>query len=255
MEWDAPAIVLSARPYGEGGLITTVLTAEAGLHRGLARGGASRAQSGIWQAGNMVVARWVGRLSEQLGTLSAELVHPVAGLVIDDPLALAMLSAACALAEGALPEREPHPVVFGGLGQLLLDLSRGAPTMASLIRWEATLLAELGYGLDLARCAVTGETENLAFVSPKTGRAVSASAAGAWAERLLVLPPFLRDPSLADPGDPVAWRDGLRLTGHFLARDAFGLHHRPLPDARLRLYDRIEALAERVPETAPWPTT
>ncbi len=241
MEWDTPAVVLAARPYGEGDALATVLTEPHGAHRGLARGGLSRARASLWQPGNLVQARWVARLSDQLGSLTAELVHPGAALAMDDPLALAILSSACAVAEGALPEREPHPRVFAGLVRLIASLGGGADALSDLVRWEATLLAELGYGLDLAACAVTGETAGLAFVSPRTGRAVSDGAAGDWRTRLLPLPGFLVGANRAGPAD---WRDGLRLTGHFLERDAFGHQHRPLPPARHMLLDRVQALAD-----------
>jgi DNA repair protein RecO (recombination protein O) len=240
MDWDAPAIVLDARPYGEGDAVAGVMTEAHGLHRGLARGGGSRAGAAIWQPGNLVQVRWVARLAEQLGSFSAELVHPAAALALDDPLMLAMLSAACAVAEGALPEREPHPRVFHGLLSFIARLSQGPPMLAELARWETLLLADLGYGLDLSVCAVTGETSGLAFVSPRTGRAVTEAAAGAWTGRLLRLPGFLVGANTSGPAD---WRDGLTLTGHFLARDAFGHHHRPLPAARRMLYDRVAALA------------
>ena len=240
MDWEAPAIVLDARPYGEGDAIVAVMTEEHGLHRGLARGGASRAQAALWQPGNLAQVRWVARLADQLGSFSAEMIHAGAAAVMDDALALAMLSAACAVAEGGLPEREEHPRVFLGLVRLVANLPRGAEMLTDLVYWETMLLADLGYGLDLAACAVTGETSGLAFVSPRTGRAVTAAAAGIWKERLLRLPPFLLD---AAPATPADWRDGLALTGHFLARDAFGAHHRPLPQARQMLYDRVAALA------------
>ena len=240
MEWDAPAIVLDARPYGEGDSIATVMTAEHGAHRGLARGGATRGRTAIWQPGNLVQVRWVARLADQLGSYSAELVHPAAALAMDEPLHLAMLSAVCAVAEGALPEREPHPRVFDGLVHLIAHLSQGEDILPDLIRWETVVLADLGYGLDLTCCAVTGETAGLAYVSPKTGRAVTAAAAGVWTSRLLRLPPFLVGDNESGPAD---WRDGLRLTGHLLERDAFGHHHRPLPTARRMLYDRVAALA------------
>jgi DNA repair protein RecO (recombination protein O) len=245
MEWEAPAIVLDARPFGEGDAVATVMTEEYGAHRGLARGGLSRARAAVWQAGNIVQARWVARLSDQLGSLTAELVHPAAALAMDDPLALAILRAACATAEGALPERETHPRAFAGLLHLLAHLARGQEVLADLVLWEAALLADLGYGLDLTVCAVTGSTERLAYVSPRTGRAVSEDAAGEWRARLLPLPGFLRAGQRPNaPGEPADWRDGLRLTGHFLARDAFGSQHRPLPPARVALYDRVAALAE-----------
>lgn len=240
MDWDAPAIVLDARPFGEGDAIATVMTEEHGLHRGLARGGTSRAQAALWQAGNLAQVRWVARLADQLGSFSGELIHAGASHVLDDALALAMLSAACAVAEGALPEREPHPRAFHELVRLIAHLPRGAEMLTELIRWETVLLADLGYGLDLAACAITGATTGLAFVSPRTGRAVTNEAAGAWQSRLLRLPAFLVGGNTAEPQD---WRDGLALTGHFLARNAFGAQHRPLPQARRMLYDRVVALA------------
>ena len=133
---------------------------------------------------------------------------------MDDALPLAMLSAVCAVAEGALPEREPHPRVFEGLVHMIAHLSQAEAMLGDLVRWETVLLADLGYGLDLTSCAVTGETAGLAFVSPKTGRAVTAEGAGIWTSRLLRLPSFLVGGNAATPAD---WRDGLRLTGHFLA--------------------------------------
>ncbi len=240
MEWEGPAVVLAARSQGEGNAVVTVLTEAQGNHRGLARGGNSRVQASLWLPGNLVQARWVARLQEQLGSLTAELVHPGAALAMDDPLTLAILSAACAVAEGALPEREPHPRVFGSLVQLIASLSRGADALTDFVRWEALLLADLGYGMDLQACAVTGETAGLAWVSPRTGRAVSDDAAGEWRAKLLRLPGFLAGANSAGPED---WRDGLKLTGHFLQRDAFGHHHRPVPPARHMLYDRVLALA------------
>jgi DNA repair protein RecO (recombination protein O) len=249
MDWDLPAIVLNTRPYGEGDVIVTLMTAEHGAHRGLARGGASRAQGGLWQAGNFVQARWLARMSDQLGSFRGELVHATAASVMDDPLALAMLSAVCVIAEDALPEREPHEPVFAGLIALLPRLTLGETALADLILWETVLLAELGYGLDLSQCAITGATEGLAFVSPKTGRAVTAEAAGVWSDRLLRLPAFLTGGTSSTPED---WRDGLRLTGHFLTRDLFGGRHRPLPMARQMLYDRVDALvADSPPATDP----
>ena len=245
MEWEAPGIVLEARPFGESDAIVTVMTAEHGAHRGLARGAQSR-QAALWQVGNLLQLRWVGRLSDQLGQFSAEPVHATAGFVLDDRLALAMLTSCCAVAAGALPEREAHQRVFDGLLRLLTMLPQGGRQLGALIAWEAELLAALGYGLDLSSCAVTGTADDLAFVSPRSGRAVSEAAAGQWRERLLPLPrlllPWLR-PN-AEEDDPMQWRDGLRLTGHFLARDAFGLRHLPLPSPRQALYELVAALSE-----------
>ncbi len=248
MEWEAPAVVLGSSSYGEGGAVAHVLTEEFGAYRGLVRGGSSRTQVATWQAGNLITARWFARLPEQLGSLNAEMVHPSSARLLQEPLPLALLSSACAVADGALPEREPHPGLFRGLTHLMttlsLDPEAGAALgPAALVRWETVLLTELGYGLDLSACAVSGAADQLAFVSPKTGRAVSEQGAGVWRERLLRLPNFLLDRD--DPGTPADWRDGLRLTGHFLERDAFGQRHRPVPQARERLYAMMVGLADR----------
>ncbi|MGH7118890.1 MAG: DNA repair protein RecO [Acetobacteraceae bacterium] len=240
MEWSAPVIILAIRPYGEGHVVATVFGAEQGARRGLARGGASRRAAALWQPGNLVSARWIGRLAEQLGSLSAEMIYPTAALAMEDGLALAMLNAALALVEGALPEHEAQPKVFAGLIDLIPHLTEGPAVLADFVRWEIALLAALGYGLDLSRCAVTGSNVGLGFVSPRTGRAVSAEAAGPWRERLLPLPPFVLGPAPSQPGD---WRDGLKLTGYFLAHNVFALKHRPLPQARGLLYDRVVAMA------------
>ena len=244
MEWEAPAIVLDARAYAEGDAIVTVMTEAHGAHRGLVRGGAARAHVATWQIGNFVQVRWTARLADQLGSFAGEMIHANAARIMDDPLALAMLAAACATAEDALPEREPHPGVFGGLLSLIAHLPMGIAVLPDLVRWEAVLLSELGYGLDLTRCAVTGESVGLAYVSPRTGRAVTEAAAGVWTARLLRLPPFLRAEAPDGVPPAVDLRDGLRLTGHFLARDAFGQRHRPLPQARQMLYDRVARLAD-----------
>ncbi len=143
MEWQAPAVVLGTRPFGESGLLVSLLTEAHGRHAGLAKGGSSRAQAPVWQGGNLVEARWVGRLADQLGAISAEMVHPAAALAMEDPLALALLSAACALAETALPERQAHPRVFHGLVSLLARLPGGARALIpDYVRWEALLLEE-----------------------------------------------------------------------------------------------------------------
>ena len=244
MEWQASAIVLAARAYGEGDALATVLTAEHGAHRGLARGGASRRGAGVWQPGNLLDVRWLARLEDQLGAFTGELVHPAAALAMDDPLALAVLSSACAVAEGALIEREPHPQVFSGLLHLIARLSAGPAVLTDLIAWELALLRDLGYGLDLRSCAVTGAVEGLAWVSPRTGHAVSEAAAGPWKDRLLPLPSLLQ----GGEADPAGWASGLALTEHFLARDAFGIQHKQIPAARTRLADRVAALVDRLSE-------
>ena len=239
MEWESPGIVLSARRYGEGDALAAVLTGEQGLHRGLAKGGLSRGKAALWQTGNLVQLRWVARLAEQLGSLSAELVHPAAALAMSDARRLGVLTAACAEAETTLAERQPHPAVFEALVGLITSLSRQADPVALLVRFELVLLSSLGYGLDLTSCAVSGGTEGLAFVSPRTGRAVGAAHAGAWRERLLRLPGFVAEQAVPAALSAADAADGLALTGHFLARDAYGAQHRPLPPVRLRLVESL----------------
>jgi DNA repair protein RecO (recombination protein O) len=249
MEWQSPAIVLETAAYGEGDALVTVLTPD-GAWRGLAKGGASRGKIATWQQGNLLSARWVARLAEQLGTLSGELVHPGAALAMQDRETLAILSAACALAAGALPEREPYPETFAGLTRLLAGIDIPNLALPTLVRWEISLLRELGFGLDFSTPA--GSNDRLAFVSPRTGRAVTLSRAGEWVDRLFPLPEFILGDSEPRPADYL--RDclaGLRITGHFLTRDVFGARHRPLPTARARLYDLIaDRLAEEEPKNA-----
>ncbi|PZW48704.1 DNA replication and repair protein RecO [Humitalea rosea] len=242
MEWEAPAVVLEARPHGEGGAVVSVLTEEFGRHAGLVKGGASRGQAALWMPGNLIEARWVGRLPEQLGALSGELVHAAAALAMADPLATALLSSCCAIAADALPEREAHGLLFHDTVALVATLARDTLlAVPDAVRWELRLLQELGYGLDLSACAVTGEAEVLPYVSPKSGRAVSEAGAGLFRDRLLPLPAFLRDDAAAS--GPADWAAGLRLTGVFLARDVFGARNRGMPGARDRFADRVCLLA------------
>jgi DNA repair protein RecO (recombination protein O) len=188
----------------------------------------------------LVEARWLARLADQLGTFSAEQIHASAALAMHDPMALAILLSVCAVADGALPERQPQPRIFRGLLHLIAHNSEAAALLPDVVRWELGVLQEMGYGLDLSVCALTETSDNLAYVSPRTGRAVSAEAAGLWKERLLRLPAFLT--SEAAP-DHAQLADGLALTRHFLARDAFGLHHKPLPGARVMLEERVARLS------------
>lgn len=238
MEWDALSIVLQATPYGEGDALALVLTAEHGLYRGLVRGGSSRRHRSVWDIGNILQARWIARTSEQLGSLSGELVEAPMARLLDDPLRLAAVPAACALAAGALAERVAVHDTYNALLLLLARLVNGDAPIAAYVLWELALLRDLGFGLDLDRCAVSGAREGLAFVSPRTGRAVAEDAAGTWGTRLFPLPRFLvdGDDRGASLDDLLA---GLRLTGHFLSRDAFGQRHQAVPSARTRLLDML----------------
>lgn len=238
MDWTDHGIVLASRRHGETSAIVTLLTRDHGRHAGLVRGGGGKRLSAVLQPGNMVAARWRARLPEHLGTYTLELERAGAAVWLDDPARLAALSAACALVETALPEREPHANLYSGFVDLLAALAGdGWPT--AYVRWELALLAELGFGLDLSRCAATGRNDQLAFVSPKTGRAVSLSAGEPYRDVLLPLPAFLVGDAAA--GDSAAVAEGLKLTGYFLERHVYGHHHRGVPPARDRLVQRLQS--------------
>jgi DNA repair protein RecO (recombination protein O) len=190
------------------------------------------------QPGNLVAASWRGRLEEHLGTFDIELLRAHAAGMLDDPDRLAALAAAAALVAVTVPEREPHGDVYQGLAALILALdSRDWP--ARYIEWECALLAALGYGLDLSACAATGINDDLVYVSPRTGRAVSRSAGLPYHDKLLPLPAFLWSDRPAESADIAA---GLMLAGHFLFHHLLAPHGRTLPEARTRLAERLRRL-------------
>ena len=235
-------VVLSARPHGESALIVQLMTRGHGRHAGLVRGGQRRKLRTIYQIGNLLAVTWKARLAEHLGAIAGELLHGHAARFIDDPARLACLAAAAAMAEAALPEREQHPRAYDGLKALLeaLDADRG--WALGYVEWEAALLAELGFGLDLSRCAATGEAADLIYVSPKSGQAVSSKAGEPYRDRLLPLPGFLVPGSNAAP-TPQDVLDGLALTAFFLERRVFAPHGRKLPAARSRFVDALQRIA------------
>lgn len=239
MEWEDDAYVLSARVHGESGAIVELLTSEHGRWAGHVAGGASRRMKPYLQAGARVMARYRSRVSEQLGAVTLEPLGEGPSSLFDDADALAGLAAAAAVAAGALPEREGHPGAFYGLEAFILALAHPAIWPAIYVRFEAGLLQELGFGLDLSRCAATGSTDDLIYVSPRTGRAVSAQAGEPYKDKLLRLPPFLLGAQAGlSEGDVDA---GLALTGHFLEQFVFSPLNRPLPPARAWLLDRLRS--------------
>ena len=238
-EWQADAIIISVRPHGEGNAVVSLLTADYGRHAGLVRGGASKKMRGTVQPGNRVQASWRARLSEQLGQMQLELTQAVAARFLDSPMRLAGVASVCALLEGALPEREPNERLYAGTDALLSVISmddNDEGWLEGYVRWELGLLHAAGYQLDLDRCAASGEKTNLAYVSPKSGGAVSRHHAGQFANRLLALPRFLG--GVACPSHD--WVAGLDLTGHFLAKRVFAAHNADIPAARRRLADIVE---------------
>lgn len=236
MEWRDAGFVLAARRHGESAIIIELLTREHGRHAGLVRGGQSPKLRAVLQPGNEVAALWRGRLAEHLGTIICEIVRSYAARILDDPDRLAALTAAAALVAAALPEREPHPDVFTSFADLLEALDSATDWPARYVRWECDLLAAVGFGLDLGRCAVTGVTTDLAYVSPRTGRAVSRAAGLPYHDKLLLLPEFLW---CKEPAGRHQIALGLSLTEHFLVHHVFLPQGRTLPAARLRLAERM----------------
>jgi DNA repair protein RecO (recombination protein O) len=247
MDWTDEAFVLAARPHGEGAAVVQLLTKDHGRHAGLVHGGGSASKRALVELGNRVHATWRGRLPEHLGRLTLEVERPYAVSLMDDPKRLSALATMCAVAEIAMPEREPHPALFHATEVLLDSLAETAADVwqAIYIRWELGLLDELGFGLDLSACAATGHTDDLVFVSPRTGRAVSREAGAPYEDKLLRLPGFLTPEAKA--GISASDRDihdGLRLTGYFLTWHVFDSLNRPPPAARDRLMDLLEAGGE-----------
>ncbi len=234
ISWQDTGIVLSVRPHGENGGIVTLLTAAHGRTSGYVYGATSTRVRGVLETGNLVSAQWQAKSHDQLGTYTLELEHSHAADVMYDSLRLTALQSACALADKTLPENESHPGVYEGLKMLLASFGTEI-WAATYIYWEIGLLRELGFGLDLARCVVTGGGENLVYVSPKSGCAVSAAAGFEYKERLLHLPPFLRGEAGMEDEDIL---NGLRLTGHFLLHRVFSQANSNLPEPRLRLEEK-----------------
>ena len=231
MEWRDEGVLLSVRPHGETSAIIEVLTAAHGRHEGVVRGGSSRRTAPILQPGAQLDLTWRARLDEHIGTFAVEPLKSRSS-ALSDRLALAGLNAVCALLHLALPERLEHAEIYRRTVALLDGLGTASDWAQGYLLWELFLLEDLGYGLDLSSCAVSGSREDLAYVSPRTGRAVARSAAGEWADRLLPLPPCLLGQGTASRQEIVA---GLRTTGHFLQRMVGDHAHRLLPAARARL--------------------
>ena len=243
MEWCDPAFVLSARAHGESGAVVELLTEAHGRHAAHVAGGGSRRMRPFLQPGARVMATYRARTSENLGSAQLEPFGEGPAALFDDALALAGLSAAAATAQGALPEREPHPGAYLAFEAFTTALQSPDVWPAIYVRFEAGLLEELGFGLDLSRCAATGAVDELIYVSPRTGRAVSRTGGAPFAERLLRLPPFMLSSQGGLGEGDVA--DGLGLTGHFLEQFVFGPLNRPLPPARVWLLEKL-AQAQRL---------
>lgn len=238
MDWTGSGRIIAVRPHGETSAVVELLTHDHGRHAGLVHGGRSRSMRPVLQPGNKVSVQWRARLEEHLGNFQLESEDLIAGYLMDDPLALSGLNAACAMAALCLPEREAHPAVAEAFEVLIQSLDQKDVWPALYVRWESGLLADLGYGLDLRKCAATGQTHDLVYVSPKSGRAVCAEAGKPYGNRMLKLPGFMVGSGGLDDGDVEA---GLTLTAHFIERRVLWPSDKQLPETRARMIDRLRA--------------
>ena len=238
MQWRDEGLVIGVRRHGETSVIAELMTAARGRHLGLVRGGRSRRMQPVLQPGNGVEAVWRARIDEHLGAMTVEATCNRAAVLMGSEAALHGLSWLGQLLR-LLPEREPHPALYETALLICDHLAEPLIAPALMVRFELALLRELGFGLDLSRCAATGATHELIYVSPKSGRAVCREAGAPWREKLLPLPEFLHDGARGEvlAADVLA---GFRLTAHFLARDLFGPRGGGMPQARtdyLRVLD------------------
>lgn len=231
MEWRDEGIVIGVRRHGEGSVLLELLTREHGRHLGLVRGGRSARMQPVLQAGNSVSVAWRARLDEHLGSFQVEPTVQRAARLMDSPAALYGLGVLGGLVR-LLPERDPHPALHETLELVLGALDDPALAGPLVVRFELAILSELGFGLDLAECAATGSRDNLVFVSPKTGRAVSAAAGEPWRDKLLALPPFLHEGQGRALPSPAQLAAAFALTGHFLNRHVYEPRGTPAPDVR-----------------------
>ena len=237
IEWRDQGAVLAARPFGETSANLDVFTEEHGRVAGVVRGGASKKVAATLQPGSQITVAWKARLESHLGSFTIEPIRGRSVAAMSDRLALAGLNAVCALLVMTLPEREPHTAFYDRTMQLLDLLGQNDVWSLAYLRWEQALLEEMGFGMDLSACAVRGVNEDLAFVSPKSGKAVSREAAGEWADRLLPLPPVLAGKGDADEAEIVR---ALGTTGYFIENRLLrSLGDKPPPASRQRLLDAI----------------
>jgi len=247
MEWSEDGIVVGTRRHGETDVIVEAMTAAHGRHLGLVKGGLSRRLRPILQSGNTLALTWRARLHEHLGNFRAEPVKERSSRLMASPVAAFGLALAAAHLR-LIPERDPHPRLFDALEAMLESMEEAGLAAELMVRFELLLLEELGFGLDLESCAATGSSEDLVYVSPKTGRAVSRGAGEPYRDRLLSLPAFLA----GAPGERVAQADlELAFLGHFLERHAFAPHNRGIPAARTRFVDRLERSSTISGNTSP----
>ncbi len=244
MHWSDAAIILSSRKYGESSAVVRVLARDHGVFAGVVRGANSKNNRGIIQSGNVVSSNWQARLSQQLGTFKLELLEAHAAHIMQDAGKLAALTSACTITELALPERHPYPKLFSALHEFLHTLTASDNWQQEYIKYELSLLAESGFGLDLSECAATGRTDDLIYVSPKSGKAVCREAGEPYKDKMLPLPPFIIPSPNPEPRIPnPEYKEilvGMQLTGYFLEYSLLAPHGKKLPAVRTRLQNILQ---------------
>lgn len=248
MHWTDEGVILGTRKHGETSLIVELMTAAHGRHLGLVRGGRSRQQRPVLQPGNSVIATWRARLDDHLGNYTIEPVKLRGAQLIDSASGLFGVQALAGLVR-LLPERDPHARIYAGFAAMLDWLAEPLVAGALVVRFELKMLEELGFGLDLESCAATGANDDLAYVSPKTGRAVSRSAGEPYSGKLLRLPRFLLEPANGASPNATDIADAFKLTGYFLARHVYEPRGLQIPEARQSFINLIER-AKPPPEAA-----
>ncbi len=241
MEWRDTGILLSSKAHGENSAILEVLTHKHGRHLGILRGGTSRKIAPHLQPGAQLDVTWKARLEEHMGSFSIEPLRSRAADAMAGRLSLAGLNAVTAMAAYVLPERLPCQSIFSATEQVLDLLTQMDVWPLAYLRWEQGLLEELGYGLDLGHCAVTGRTDGLIYISPRSGAAVSAEGAGDWAPKLLQLPPILRGEGNGSPDEILS---ALNVTGYFLDKHMTTDRKKSLPAAREALITRLQKASQ-----------
>lgn len=241
MQWVDEALILDIGKYAEHAAIVHVFSREHGRYSGISKAALSSRNRASYQPGNLVQAVWKARLAEHMGTVSCELVQSLAAYVMQDALRLSAITSVCALVKLCLPERDPHPGLYDTVRMLALQIAHDddADWLVAYARFELLLLQECGVGLDLGECAATGRQDDLCYVSPKSGRAVSREAGEPYKERMLPLPAFLILPDASAGKGEVM--DSLRLTGHFLVHGWGEAHHQQIPASR----DRFMAILQK----------
>lgn len=244
MQWTDEGIVLGVRRHGEANAILELMTRAHGRHLGLVRGGAGSRMRPVLQPGNVVSVVWRARLDEHLGQYTVEGLRLRAAVLLGAAHAVYGVTHVAALVR-LLPERDPHPEVHTALDDILEHIEAAEMVAAQVVRFELQLLSELGFGLDLGACAATGTLDDLVYVSPKSGRAVSRAAGEPWRDKLLPLPAFLADPDAAVTAQDLA--DGFALTGHFLAAHVLDPRGAILPPERERFIHSVLQRARKAP--------